>query len=184
MQLRDNGLGFSPLTVVVHWLVASLLFSIIALSIIASSVADSTPAANLLGVRNLLGVLLFLVSIYRFWARITSFHPLPLGTPNPVEVIISRSVAVALALAMVLLPMAVWLTWSTAGTAMPLPWGLSIPTVIGPNPQAHRVFEFLLRLGSTAFFAGLALHIFGALKNHFGFRNDVLKRMLGKHVEL
>lgn len=184
MQLRDNGLGFSPLTVAIHWLVASFLFSIIALSIIASFPADSPPAVDLIAVRNLLGVLLFLVSIYRFWARITSFHPLPLGTPNPVEVIISRSVAVALALAMVLLPIAVWLSWSTAGTAMPLPWGLSVPAVLDPNPQAHRVFEFLLRLGSTLFFAGLALHIFGALKNHFALRNDVLKRMLGKHVEL
>jgi cytochrome b561 len=184
MQLRDNGLGFSPLTVVLHWLVAALLISIVALSIIVSLPADGARATQLVEVRNLLGVLLFLVSIYRFWARISSFHPLPLGTPNPVEVIVSRSVAVALALAMVLLPLAAWLSSSTAGTATPLPWGVSIPAVTGRNEQIHRVVEFLFRFGSTAFLAGLALHIFGALKNHFALRNDVMKRMLGKHVEL
>ena len=31
---------------------------------------------------------------------------------------------------------------------------------------------------------GLALHIFGACKNHFVLKNDALKRMLGKRVEL
>ncbi|TCF96994.1 cytochrome B [Paraburkholderia strydomiana] len=184
MQLRDNGLGFSPVTVVLHWLVAALLVSIVALSIAVSFPVDAAPAMNLIKIRNLLGVLLFLGSVYRFWARISSYHPLPLGTPNPIEVIVSRSVAVALALAMVLLPVAAWLSWSTAGTAMPLPWGIAIPAVIGPNAPAHRVIEFLFRFGSTAFLAGLSLHIFGALKNHFALRNDVLKRMLGKHVEL
>jgi cytochrome b561 len=135
-------------------------------------------------VQNLLGLILFLVSIYRFWARITSYHPLPVGTPNPIEVIISRSVAVSLALALVLLPIAVWASRAAAGEVVELPGGLWIPALLPTNATLKHVVDVLFNIGASAFLAGLALHIFGAVKNHFLLKNNTLKRMLGKHVEL
>jgi superoxide oxidase len=184
MQFRDNGLRYSRVTIVLHWLVAILLFSIIGLSLAIAQGGDYAQKLEWTHVRNLLGTVLFFVSLYRFWARVTSYHPLPLGTPNPVEVIVSRSVAAALALAMVLLPIAAWLSQCAAGEIVWLPGGLAIPAPFEANAEAHRVFAFLFNLGATAFLAGLALHIFGAFKNHWILKNDVLRRMLGKHVEL
>lgn len=184
MQLRDNGLRFSPITILLHWLVAALLFSIIGLSIARSTGLAGDDAAALEHLQNLFGTGLFVISIYRFWARMTSWHPLPVGTPNPIEVIVSRSVAAALALAMVLLPIAVWLSRSAAGQVISLPGGFFIPTLIEPNAAVKAVVDVLFNIGATAFLAGLALHIFGACKNHFILKNAALKRMLGKHVEL
>jgi len=184
MQLRDNGLRFSPLTVVLHWIVAILLIAIVGLGLAISQTVDSVQQAECARVQHMLVAILFVVSVYRFWARVTSYHPLPAGTPNPVEVIVSRSIAVALALAMVLLPIAAWFTKVAAGEAVILPGGWTIPAPIGPGASAHRVFAFLFDLGGTAFTAGQALHLFGALKNHFVMKNDTLRRMLGKHVEL
>ncbi|ALO39869.1 cytochrome B [Alcaligenes faecalis] len=181
MQLRDNGLRFSPITIVLHWLVAALLFSILGLGV---AIAQSPGEVRLVPLQNLLGTLLFLISIYRFWARVTSFHPLPVGSPNPVEVIVARSVATALALAMVLLPVAVWLSRAAAGVAVELPGGLTLPTLISPNEQVKAVVDVLFNIGATAFLAGLALHLFGAFKNHFVLKNLALRRMLGKQVEL
>jgi len=179
-QWRDNGLGFSPITIALHWIVAALVIAIIALEIALWVL----PGAGLTSVLNLLGAILFPISIYRFWARVTSWHPLPVGTPNPVEVIVSRSVATALALAMVLLPVAAWLAKSAAGQLVELPGGWFIPSPMQRDPQAAQVFEVLFRVGATPFVLGLALHIFGACKNHFVLKNDALKRMLGKRVEL
>ena len=179
-QWRDNGLGFSPVTIALHWIVAALVLAIIAIEI----VLWISPDAGLGRVLNLLGTILFPVSIYRFWARVTSWHPLPVGTPNPVEVIVSRSVATSLALAMVLLPVAAWLAKSAAGQVVELPGGWFIPSPMQPDVQAAQVFEVLFRIGATPFVLGLALHIFGACKNHFVLKNDALKRMLGKRVEL
>lgn len=184
MQLRDNGLGFSPITIALHWLIAALLLAIAVLAVLLAANADSAQHAALLRTRNALGLVLFVVSIYRFWQRITSWHPLPVGTPNPIEVIVSRSVAASLALAMVLLPFAAWLANATAGQATPLPGGMAIPAWFDASPAAHAVVVFLFDAGSIAFLAGLALHLFGALKNHFILRNEALKRMLGKRVEL
>lgn len=184
MQLRDNGLRFSPITIVLHWVVVILLLSIIGLGIALSQSVYDAQKLEYSHLQNLLGTILFCISIYRFWARITSYHPLPLGTPNPVEVIASRSVAAALALAMVLLPLAAWLTKCAAGETVGLPGGWAIPAPFGPSVEAHNLFGLLFKTGATAFLAGLALHIFGALKSHLILRNDALKRMLGKHVEL
>ncbi|OMQ38908.1 cytochrome b [Pseudomonas putida] len=184
MQLKDNGLRFSPVTVVTHWIVACSLLAIFALQLLidhASSAALQQPLGR---AQNLLGLILFLVSIYRFWARVTSYHPLPVGTPNPIEVIISRSVAVALALAMVLLPIAVWASRAATGEVVQLPGGLWIPALLPANPTLKHGVDVLFDIGASAFLAGLALHVFGALKNHFLLKNNTLKRMLGKHVEL
>ena len=179
-QWRDNGLGFSPVTIALHWIVAALVLSIIGVEI----ALVASPNVELMRVLNLLGAILFPISVYRFWARVTSWHPLPLGTPNPVEVIVSRSVATALALAMVLLPVAAWLAKSAAGQLVELPGGWIIPSPMHPNAQAAQVFDVLFKIGVTPFVLGLALHIFGACKNHFVLKNDALKRMLGKRVEL
>jgi cytochrome b561 len=181
LRVRDTGLGFSPITIVLHWIVAALVLAIIAVEVSLSM----SYSAERMSVLNLLGTVLLPISAYRFCARITSYHPLPVGTPNPVEVIISRSVAVALALAMVLLPIAAWLFKSAAGEIIMLPPGAWIvPALMQPNAQVASVVNVLFRIGATAFVCGLALHIFGACKNHFALKNDALKRMLGKHVEL
>jgi cytochrome b561 len=179
-KFRDNSLGFSPITIALHWMIALLVLSIIA-SKIVGLVEPASESARFV---NLCGTLLFPLSVYRFWARITSWHPLPVGTPNPVEVIASRSVAVALALAMVLLPIAAWLGKSSAGVPIGLPGGFTVPPLMSPHAAAAHVFSVLFDIGAGAFLCGLALHMFGAFKNHFVLKNDSLKRMLGKHVEL
>lgn len=184
MQWRDNGLGFSPVTIVLHWMVAALLVAILGLEIAMAAAPDRAADAGLAEVQNLLGLVLFLVSIYRFYARITSFHPLPVGTPNPVEVIIGRSVAAALALAMVLLPAAVWLSRAAGGAAVVLPGGHALPRLIDPAPGLKALVDTLFAIGGTAFLAGLALHLFGAWKNHVVLKTPAVQRMLGKHVEL
>ncbi|EJM88792.1 MULTISPECIES: cytochrome b [unclassified Pseudomonas] len=184
MQLRDNGLRFSPITVVLHWVVVLSLLAILGLQVMIGQASSEAGRMSLAHLQNLMGLILFLVSIYRFWARVTAYHPLPVGTPNPIEVIISRSVAVALALAMVLLPVAVWASRAAAGEGVGLPGGFSIPALLPTNAALKQVVDVLFDIGASAFLAGLALHVFGALKNHFLLKNNTLKRMLGKHVEL
>jgi cytochrome b561 len=68
--------------------------------------------------------------------------------------------------------------------AVELPGGLALPTLIRPNEQVKAVVDVLFNIGATAFLAGLALHLFGAFKNHFVLKNLALRRMLGKQVEL
>jgi len=183
MRWKDCGLEYSPLTLVLHWIGAALVFSLISLELIG--VLTSEPIrTSTQPYRSLLWTALFFISTYRLWARLTSFHPLPVGTPSPVEVIISRSMATALLLAGVLLPIAHFLGLITAGKFFSLPgFGVLFPP-IESYPNVRPVIDSLYAIGASAALAGLVLHIFGALKNHFILKNDTLMRMLGKKVEL
>jgi cytochrome b561 len=154
------------------------------LGLSAGQLDDAAEKAALLRTHGTLGMTILAVSIYRLWARLSSWHPLPIGSPNPIEVIIGRSVAVALALATVLLPLDGWLAVSAAGKVVTLPGGIAMPPLVAPNADVEHVAKLLHKIGAYAFLAGLALHIFGAVKHHFILKNDTLKRMLGKHVEL
>ncbi|MBP0632172.1 MULTISPECIES: cytochrome b/b6 domain-containing protein [unclassified Cupriavidus] len=184
MQMRDTGLGFSPITIGLHWLIAAAVAVMVWLGLSAGQTDAGAAKAELVAMHSTLGTALFAVAAYRLWARLTSYHPLPVGTPNPIEVMISRSVAVALALAPVLLPLDGWLAMSAAGDVVRLPGGIALPAIVAPNPEVEYFARLLHKIGAYAFLAGLALHIFGAMKNHFVLKNDTLKRMLGKRVEL
>jgi cytochrome b561 len=78
----------------------------------------------------------------------------------------------------------VWASRAAAGEVLQLPGGLWIPSLLPVNPTLKHVVDVLFDIGASAFLAGLALHVFGAVKNHFLLKNNTLKRMLGKHVEL
>jgi len=184
MQMKDTGLRFSPITLVLHWLIAVAVGVMVWLGLSAAQLEAGAGKAELIRMHSTLGTALFVVATYRFWARVTSYHPLPVGTPNPIEVMVSRSVALALALAPVLLPLDGWLLMSANGDVVRLPGGIALPAIVAPNADVAHVALLLHKFGAYAFLAGLALHIFGAMKNHFVLKNDALKRMLGKQVEL
>ncbi len=184
MQARDNGLGFSPITIVLHWVAAFVVVSLALLQLMIVNASDALPLAEFKQLRNTLGLLLTLMSCYRFWARLSSFHPLPVGTPNPVELIVSRVVAISLTLACVLLPIAAWLSMSASGEAVELVGGYLLNSPLAEDKGVRRVLDILFVIGMVPFLGGLALHVFGAYKSHFVLKNDSLRRMLGKHVEL
>jgi superoxide oxidase len=182
MQLRDNGLRFSRVTLTLHWIGALLVLGVVLIELVLVFV-PATGITELIQLENLFGLTLCIVSGYRLWARLTTFHPLPCGTPNPVEVIVSRSVAVALTLAGVLLPIAAWISKSAGGELIDLPGGLALPPIASTDYAMKGVIDVIFTIGASAFMAGLTLHIFGALKNHFILKNDTLRRMCGKKVE-
>ncbi|MCK9689426.1 cytochrome b [Scleromatobacter humisilvae] len=184
MQARDNGLGFSPITIVLHWVAAFVVVSLVLLQLVIVNADDALSLVEFKQLRNTLGLLLGLMSCYRFWARLSSFHPLPLGTPNPVELIVSRVVAISLTLACVLLPIDAWLSMSASGEAVELVGGYVLPAPLAEDAGVRRVLDSLFVIGLVPFLGGLALHVFGACKSHFILKNDSLRRMLGKHVEL
>jgi cytochrome b561 len=184
MQARDNGLGFSPTTIVLHWVAAVTVVALLLLQLVIANTSDDLPMEELKRLRNTLGLLLAVVSCYRLWARLSSFHPLPVGTPNPVELIVARSVAVSLTLACVLLPIAAWLSMCAGGQTVELIGDWRLPVLLAKDEGARKVFDTLFLVGVTLFLGGLALHVFGAFKSHFVLKNDSLRRMLGKHVEL
>ena len=184
MQLRDTGLGFGIVTIVLHWIGAMLIVAVLSLGLTAGRMDGGADKLRLLALHGSMGLIIFVLSAYRLGARARFHHPLPVGTASPIEMILGRSVALGLLVATLLLPVAGWIAMSAAGAGVTFFDVVALPAALGRDRDVETVAKLLHRLGAYAFMTGLALHIFGALKHHFVLRDDTLKRMLGKQVEL
>lgn len=184
MQLHDTGLRFSPLTLVLHWTVAAAVLALLGLGFAAARLGEGPAKLTLLGLHGSIGLCVFVLSLYRLWARLTFYHPLPVGAVSPIELIVGRSLAVALVIGTVVLPLLGWIALSAAGTRLRWFGLITVAPLIDPAPGWAGVAGLLHSLGAYAFAAALALHVFGALRHHVVNKDDTLRRMLGKQVEL
>ncbi len=184
MQLHDTGLRFSPLTLFLHWTVAVAVLALLGLGFAAARLEPGAGKLALLGWHGSIGLCVLPLSLYRLWARLRFHHPLPVGAVSPIELIVSRSLAVALLIATVVLPLLGWIALSAAGTKLRWFGLIALAPLIDPAPGWAGVAGLLHRFGAYAFAAALALHVFGALRHHVVDKDDTLRRMLGKQVEL
>jgi superoxide oxidase len=184
MQLHDTGLRFGIITLVLHWVSATLIGGILYFGLTAARMADGPERLQQLRLHSAFGALIFVLACYRLHARMHTYHPLPLGTQSPIEVIIGRLVAVGLLVAACIIPVVGWIAMTTSGITVMLFELMQLPAPFGRNPAIAETTIVLHWVGAYAFMAGLLLHVFGAFKHHFILKNDTLKRILGKHVEL
>ncbi len=180
MQVRDTGLGFGVVTIILHWIGAALVIGYVTLDLLVSVTSD----AGLSRIHISLGLVVFLLFTFRLFWRLNHYHPLPIGAVSPIEVIFSRGVALGLLLAGVLLPPIEWIMVWSAGGVVTFFDLFALPPLVGQDPAIARIANVLHWLGTYAFALGITLHVLAALKHHFVLKNDTLKRMLGKHVEL
>jgi cytochrome b561 len=184
MQLRDTGLRFGILTLVFHWISALLIAWVVYVGLITARMSDGADRLQQLGFHSSWGAVIFILACYRLHARLGTYHPLPLGTQSPIEVIIGRCVAVGLLVATCLLPVVGWIAMSASGNQVTFFGWMALPAPFARNPDLAGIAKVLHWVGAYAFMVGVLLHVFGAFKHHFVLKDDTLRRMLGKHVEL
>ena len=184
MQLHDTGLRFSPVTLFLHWALAAAVLALLGLGFAAARLEEGPAKLALLGLHASIGLSVFALSLYRLWARLRFHHPLPVGPVSPIELIISRSLAVALLIGTLVLPLLGWVALSAAGTKLRWFGLIMLAPLVDPAPAWAGVASFLHRVGAYAFAIGLALHVYGALRHHLVMKDDTLRRILGKQVEL
>lgn len=184
MQIRDTGLGFGIVTLSLHWLSAILLLTIVAVGLTMARMAPSPDKTALVTVHGSLGLVVFALAAFRLFWRWRHYHPLPLGPVSPPAVIVGRSVAIGLLLAGVVMPVIGAILISARGENIAAFGFLALPPLVANNRIVAQVAWFLHQAGAYAFIMGLGLHVYGALKHHFVLKDDTLRRMLGKNVEL
>lgn len=75
------------------------------------------------------------------------------------------------------MPLIGWLLLSAEGAAIPF-WGLSLPALVGPDPDFAHTLEDLHELGATAGYVLIGLHAAAGLYHHYLRRDNTLRRML------
>ena len=161
-----------------HWLMAILLFGLLALGFYMHDLPLSPDKLKLYSWHKWAGVTAFLLVAFRLLWRVTHRPPaLPDSMPKIMQ-FAAHAGHLLLYVLMIAIPLSGWLMSSAKGFQtvwfgiLPLPDLLSKDKALGDLlAQAHLILNL-------AFVAILAGHIGAALKHHFIDRDDILTRML------
>jgi len=177
MTLLNTETRWGALSQLLHW----LMFLLILGAWFAIETREEFPKGSddrtaWLLLHKSLGVSVFFLVWVRIGARLAQVTPREAGVG--LAALLAKAVAVGLYGLMILLPLSGMLMSGYAGE--PVAWFgvIELPALVGVDEEAAESLEEVHEAGFALLLILLALHVAGALKQHFVAGNDVLRRML------
>jgi cytochrome b561 len=164
-----------------HWLMAILLFGLLALGFYMHDLPLSPDKLKLYSWHKWAGVTAFLLLAVRLFWRLTHRPPaLPDSMPKLMQFAAHAGHLLLYAL-MIAIPLSGWLMSSAKGFQTVYFGLLPIPDLLDKNKELGDLLGIVHKSLNLLFVAVLAGHIGAALKHHFIDKDDILTRMLPKH---
>jgi cytochrome b561 len=179
-RIENTRSGYGLVAVLFHWTMAALIIALSALGLYMVRLPDvgfSTEKIVLILFHKQLGMLaLALVALRWLWRMCNLLPELVEHLPDW-QKIIARFVHLSFYALMFALPLTGWLMSSAAGIPVSF-FGLF--TLPDPIARDDALFRTLIEVHKVLGYLMLALifvHASAALRHHFGFRDDTLRRM-------
>ncbi len=164
-----------------HWLMAILLFGLLALGFYMHDLPLSPEKLKLYSWHKWAGVTAFLLVLVRLGWRVTHLPPaLPASMPRIMQ-LAAHAGHFALYALMIAIPLSGWLMSSAKGFQTVWFGVLPIPDLLDKNKELGDLLAVVHKVLNLLFVAVLAGHIGAALKHHFIDKDDILTRILPKH---
>jgi cytochrome b561 len=164
-----------------HWLMAILLFGLLALGFYMHDLPLSPDKLKLYSWHKWAGVTAFLLLGFRLLWRVTHRPPaLPDSMPKIMQ-FAAHAGHLMLYLLMIAIPLSGWLMSSAKGFQTVYFGVLPLPDLLDKNKEVGDLLALVHKSLNLLFVAVLAGHIGAALKHHFIDKDDILTRMLPKH---
>ncbi|MDG6777545.1 cytochrome b [Thiomicrorhabdus sp. zzn3] len=179
MELKNSAQTFGVVSRANHWLSAFLFIGLIALGIYMHELPRSPEKFELYDLHKSLGIGLLMLMILRLvWLKVSP-NPEQLSH-NKFEHILAHSVKGILYLAMLVMPISGWIMSNSGGHEVAFFDLFVLPTLVGENDTVHEIAEGIHGTVGPLMIVVILLHVAGALKHHFIYKDNTLKRMLGK----
>jgi len=164
-----------------HWLMAALLFGLLALGFYMHDLPLSPEKLKLYSWHKWAGVTAFVLVGFRLlWRRTHRPPALPDSMPKLMQVA-AHAGHLLLYVLMIAIPLTGWLMSSAKGFQTVYFGLLPIPDLLEKNKEVGDLLVVVHKSLNLLFVAVLAGHIGAALKHHFIAKDDILTRMLPKH---
>lgn len=174
--------AYTPTAKVLHWLMAALLFGLLALGFYMHDLPLSPDKLKLYSWHKWAGVTAFLLVVLRLLWRSTHLPPPLPATMSRALQLAAHAGHMALYLLMIAVPLSGWLMSSAKGFQTVYFGVLPIPDLLGKDKELGETLALVHKSLNLLFVALLSGHIGAALKHHFIDRDDILKRMLSAHT--
>jgi cytochrome b561 len=174
-------MSYTKTAKILHWLMAILLFGLLALGFYMHDLPLSPEKLKLYSWHKWAGVTAFLLVAFRLLWRLTHRPPaLPSSMPRLMQ-FAAHAGHLLLYVLMIAIPLSGWLMSSAKGFQTVYFGVLPIPDLLDKNKEIGDLLALVHKSLNLLFIAVLAGHIGAALKHHFIDKDDILTRMLPKH---
>jgi cytochrome b561 len=174
-------MSYTKTAKVLHWLMAILLFGLLALGFYMHDLPLSPEKLKLYSWHKWAGVTAFLLVGFRLLWRLAHRPPaLPASMPRLMQ-FAAHAGHLLLYVLMIAIPLSGWLMSSAKGFQTVYFGVLPIPDLLDKNKEIGDLLALVHKSLNLLFVAVLAGHIGAALKHHFIDKDDILTRMLPKH---
>ena len=177
MKAKTTSARYHPVSMALHWLLALMIFSSLAVGFYMSGLPISPTRLKLFNWHKWAGMTILILSALRLLWRLS--HRPPADLPMPAWQ--SRAAHLAHQALYVLffaVPLAGWAYSSAAGFPVVLFGVLPLPDWVPVDRPLSETLKQLHHLLAYALTAVIGLHVAAALKHHFIDRDSLLQRML------
>lgn len=181
MQLTNTDKGYGWASILLHWLAAIGVLTMLAIGLRADALEEAHDHAGhiaFMGWHISIGASLLVIALLRVFAHYAQRQPDPPAQPPPLR-IIARATHHLLLLAILILfvsgPLTVW----SGGRPIRIWDAIALPSPFAArNEGVHEFAENLHAVGRYMLYVLVPLHVAGALKHLLIDRDTVFKRML------
>ncbi len=177
MHQLSTGIRYTGVSKTLHWLIALLAFSQLAMGKFFEVEADES--GSLFDWHTPFGLSVLALMVVRLGWRLTHTVPaLPGNTPGWQQVA-ARVTHIAFYVLLIALPITGWLLTSVDGDAVSFFGWFTVPSLPVPAGEASEDFlEETHELLGNVLLVLAGIHVLAGLKHHYMDRDDVLRRMM------
>lgn len=185
-MLKNSATEYGTFSKVMHWLMAAIIITLIAVGIYMAELPRDTDAQKqyafqFYGMHKSFGVVALLLIIVRLvWLRISPNPPLPAAF-DAKERMVVEGLKKLLYLMMLLLPLSGYLMSNAGGHPIKFFGLFELPAIIGKSKAFGGIVHEMHEIGGWVILLLILAHMAGAIKHRLkekGSERDILKRML------
>ena len=173
--------SYGTIAMALHWVMAVLLVGLASLGLYMVALPDvgfDTRKITLILYHKELGMLALALFVLRLAWRVTNILPHLVGHLPDWQKVAARFVHLCFYALMFALPMTGWLMSSAAGIPVSLLRTFTLPDLIGRNDHLFMQLIEIHKWLSYALLVLIVVHAAAALRHHFAYRDDTLRKML------
>lgn len=177
MSAMNTESAYGSISRLNHWITAALFIGLIALGLYMEGLPKGPAKGELIQIHKGLAIALMALVVFRFAWRFVSPGPAMVHTGKPLEQKLAVAVHALLFLGLVAMPLSGWIMSNAGGHPAGFFGLFNLPTLVDKSETIREISAAIHGLLGKAMIAVIALHLAGALKHHFVYRDDTLRRM-------